>query len=235
MAILTEDEILIYAPKLADLIGSDELIGLIQLTQSVIEGADGIGRPIELTIFTETKWWQNGSPIAPSYHLLYNPYDESYESSVKLILSYPEQYKKTALIRNSSNSSNTFSSEGSNLQNYIYNLYDSGSEITLGIGEFSISNGILTIHRNSHTWRHLEVTYQAGLDFTLDTNEIRNFKAGFGKLLSFIATSPQYNDSIKRVKVPFDEYEIEYNQGGDIYDIPPSLLSFAMKYKPIVV
>lgn len=223
MAILTEDDLFIYAPSLVPLIGSDALIGKLAYLQSIIESPIACNRAIELNIFDENITYTNSNPAHNTFFLAYTPVDLTYIPTIEIRLGADPVHSNYALL----------SSQYHGVLPPYNRAYPLGYYETLTVDDYTLfQNGELRIDKHTLI-RDLRISYQAGLNFSLNTQEIKAFKSASGNLLQFVHTSGAYQ-GIQEIDVPFDEYRIKYStgSGSEPYSIPPQLLSFFKKYSP---
>lgn len=223
MAILNDDDIFKYCPSLADLIGTDELEGKLDYVQSLVESSRGCNRAIELQVWTEKINYTYSTPRRNEFYLAYTPVDLSYEPVIQIRKGYDPVHSEYALLNSLYYDDNIYPYyRTDNLDEYEVLVPD---DYTL------YQNGELLIHKASLV-RDIRIEYKSGLDFSLDTQEIRNFKAAVGNLLNFISSNGAYQ-GVAEVQVPFDEYTIRYNTGRlDPFSIPDSLMLAFRKYRP---
>lgn len=229
MAILTIADIPTYAPQLETEIGKPALLGKLDYLQSVIEGLEGCNRPIEINEFTEQINCVNLNPCQDYLSLSYAPVDFSdiaYVPIVEVRYGANEDYVKYALL------SSEYNSYYSN-QIRPYWFTNCNDWITLGDTDYVLEvSGILRITKLISI-TDIRVTYRAGLNFSLNNQEIRSFKASAGQLLQYLYKSATYS-GVSRVQVPFDEWQVSFNNRGvDAYSIPDNLMSFFKKYRPL--
>ena len=222
MAILNDDDILKYCPSLADLIGTDELEGKLDYVQSLVESSLACNREIELKVWTEKINYVYSSPRRNEFYLSYTPVDLTYEPTIEIRKGHDPVHSEYALLNSLYYDDNVYPYyRTSNLDEYE----------TLEPDDYSLyQNGELLIHKASLV-RDIRIEYKSGLDFSLDTQEIRNFKSAVGNLLNFITNDASYQ-GVKTVEVPFDEYKIEFNSKSEPFVIPSILLLPFKKYRP---
>lgn len=219
MAILNDDDIFIYCPSLVNLIGSDELIGKLDYVQSLVESSLGCNREIELKVWSEKITYTFSTPQRNEFYLAYTPIDLTFVPTIEIRKGFDPVHSDYALLNNFYYDENAYYRRG--LDEYE----------TLNPDDYTLyQNGELLIHKASLA-RDLRIEYKSGLDFSLTTQEIKNFKSAVGNLLNFITSDGAYQ-GVEEVEVPFDEYRIKYNSKNQPFVIPPQLMLFFKKYRP---
>lgn len=221
MAILNDDDILKYCPSLANLIGTDELEGKLDYAQSLVESTLGCNREIEIKVWTEKINYVYSSPRRNEFYLSYTPVDLTYVPIIEIRKGFDPVHSEYALLNSLYYDDNVYPYYRRVLDEYELLVPD---DFTL------YQNGELLIHKASLV-RDIRIEYKSGLDFSLDTQEIRIFKSAVGNLLNFISNDASYQ-GVKSVEVPFDEYKIEFNSKSEPFAIPDILLLPFKKYRP---
>lgn len=222
MSILSDDDILKYAPSLANLIGTEELDGKLDYVQSLVESSLGCDREIELKIWTEKINYVYSTPRRNEFYLAYTPIDLTYVPTIEIRKGLDPVHSEYALLNSLYYDDNVYP---------YYRTTNLDEYETLEPDDYTLyQNGELLINKASLV-RDIRIEYKSGLDFSLDTQEIRSFKSAVGNLLSFITNDASYQ-GVKTVEVPFDEYKIEFNAKGEPFVIPPQLMLFFKKYRP---
>jgi len=222
MAILNDDDILKYCPSLAPLIGTDELDGKLDYVQSLVESSLGCDREIELKVWTEKINYVYSTPRRNEFYLAYTPVDLSYEPTIEIRKGHDPVHSEYALLNSLYYDDNVYP---------YYRTANLDEYETLEPDDYTLyQNGELLVHKASLV-RDIRIEYKSGLDFSLDTQEIRSFKSAVGNLLSFITNDASYQ-GVKTVEVPFDEYKIEFNAKGEPFVIPQQLMLLFKKYRP---
>ena len=221
MAILSDDHILKYCPSLAPLIGTDELEGKLDYAQSLVESSLACNREIEPKVWTEKINYVYSSPRRNEFYLSYTPIDLTYVPTIEIRKGFDPVHSEYALLNSLYYDDNVYPYYRRGLDEYE----------VLEVDDYTLyQNGELLIHKASLV-RDIKITYKSGLDFSLDTQEIRNFKSAVGNLLNFISNDASYQ-GVKTVEVPFDEYKIEFNSKSEPFVIPSTLLLPFKKYRP---
>ncbi len=221
MTILTESDVSIYAPSVT--LSGDALLGAILNAQYQIESAKGANRPLEITQFIEQK------------HLNYNQ-QTAYLSYQPLIITdlYPMEVKVRI-----GNEVDVF---GYGISPQEWQILDSSNYILDNhLGRVNLNlNNILTyyswwgyFYQNTRAfYTEIQISYYSGFDFTDNTNlDVLFIKSMCGQVLSYLQ-SPSYQ-GVKRLIVPFREFEIEYNN-SIVGEIPKELFTPLWKYRPII-
>jgi hypothetical protein len=222
MAILNDDDILKYCPSLASLIGTDELDGKLDYVQSLVESSVGCNRAIEPQVWTEKINYTYSSPRRNEFYLAYTPIDLTYIPTIEIRKGFDPVHSEYALLNSLYYDDN------------IYPFYRRGLDEyeTLEPDDYTLyQNGELLIHKATLI-RDLRIEYKSGLDFSTNTQEIKNFKSAVGNLLNFITSNGSYQ-GLEEVQVPFDEYTIRYNsRNSEPFVIPEQLMLPFKKYRP---
>ena len=222
MAILSDDDILRYCPSLAPLIGTEELEGKLDYVQSLVESSLGCDREIELKVWTEKINYVYSTPRRNEFYLAYTPIDLTYVPTIEIRKGLDPVHSEYALLNSLYYDDNVYP---------YYRTTNLDEYETLEPDDYTLyQNGELLINKASLV-RDIRIEYKSGLDFSLDTQEIRSFKSAVGNLLSFITNDASYQ-GVKTVEVPFDEYKIEFNAKGEPFVIPPQLMLLFKKYRP---
>lgn len=221
MAILTPSDAGIYAPDVT--LTGDALDSALLYVQALIESEKGANRPLEITSFTERK---QVNLNAQTVYLSYVPVLEEPSPVIKV--------------------------RTGNIQNMVRDVIPVGDWQTLEPDTYTLDvDGRLNFNENyyhyfnygyygsSGYYKHhyvseCELTYSSGWDFTQNTPEINQLKASAGRILSWVygQNSGSYQ-GVKRLKVPFKEFEVEWSDKQLPGTIPDDLFLTFIKYRPI--
>lgn len=216
--ILSESDCLIYAPSVEQT--GEILLGSILQVQAIIESK--IGRSLEMTEYTEKKSLNRE---------LQNTY-----------LSYfPIVNPPVPTVKIRSGNTLTRSRQGvpiSDWQELTEDEYTLDSDGLINLNMESIHQNYLSYFYGYNEYKfnkistEIEVTYSAGVNFTLNTSEVKMLKAAAGAILAYI-DSPNFK-GVSSLEVPFREFKISYSSSSPA-TVPDSLFLPFMKYKPVVL
>lgn len=209
---LTEDDIPIYAPTVT-LVG-DALEGAIAIAQSIAESPAGASRPLEIQPVTEVlplnefqACFLTRSPILEISLV------EARSGKFKDMTGYPYQAAPWHEIPET---------------NWLIDV----NELTVIATEaffngWNVGYGV----RARICLSEAKVTYTSGYDPTDDTDpDTRYIKSHLGQILTYLQGSNY--QGVKRLEVPFREFEIEYANAAPA-TIPDALLMPFQKFQPI--
>jgi len=203
--IITQDELITYAPSLVD---NPNFTNLILLTQSLIESSKGCNRSLEITDYQEIK---KINKFNRNVFLSYFPFLEPITVEVRYNSSVTRFGRKISV------------SDWKLLPESAYVLDANG---TINFSNL-LSNSLGNIPDEAR------LSYQAGFDFTDTENpEIIKLKSLFGSVLEY--TQSNSFKGVKKLDID-GEVSIEYSgnsNNNSSFEIPESLLLLFKKYSP---
>ncbi len=222
MSILTEDDVIALAPSIS-LRGAALNVAIAQI-QAEIEGYRGANRKLEVT---EYKSIYRIHTQSQSFHLDYSP-----------VVGDPTLRGRFGNIRNRYGNQ-TGLSDWVEIANDAF-ILDGDGFITLNrawsLSSSAFFSSSFTSSSRSRTFTEVEVTYQAGFDFSADCCEVQAIKANAIAVLNYQVLSPAYS-GIAEEDID-EEYKIRYFSPGKASGIvagqvPEGLLQPFWKYKTI--
>jgi hypothetical protein len=212
MAILTEDDIPIYAPSVKAT--GDALEGLLAYVQSICESPMAANRPLEITDKTEI--------------LQLNEFQSCFLTNHPIV-SLSAVEVRSGKLRDFT---------GFPYSNSPWRSVEL-DRVSLDENELSIvtsetfwdgwNRGYLT-HHGTPLFTEAKVTYATGYDFSVNSPDTIYIKSYAGQILSYLE-SANYK-GVKRLEVPFREFQIEFTP-SPINAIPDALLGAFHRFRPI--
>jgi len=110
-------------------------------------------------------------------------------------------------------------------------LIDSDRMLSLkgGISSESIYLPVAAYHAHRQYFTEVQVTYSAGIDFSLATQEVKIIKSAAASLLNYIR-SVQFQ-GVEMIQVPFDEFRVKFTAGIMPGVVPKELTAMFRAYR----
>lgn len=219
MAILSNSDVPLYAPSVE--LSGEALQGALIQAQFIAEGFGGANRRLEVQPYDLVLRLQPAQQIA---HIPYFPLVIDEDRPLIVHARHTGDFSMGAWV------------QGDHLWETLeedthYILDRQTNRITLL--RFSAGNsswGLRDYYCNQYT--EIRVQFYSGFEFTEPLSEEENsIKASLGQLLAYLQSPPFLG--VKRLQVPFREYEIEYQQ-QPAGQVPEYLLQAFRRYRPVV-
>ena len=222
MAILNETDILTYAPTVT-LTGA-ALTGAILQAQFIAEGAMGANRPLEIRRYSLII---KLNPAQQTCYLPYFPIVVDDDHPFELQARFSGAVAMSGGWLRSDKLWETLSPDS-----YIIESENNRVALLTFAGNLDRWDGSYRDYCN-YRFTEVKVNFYSGFDFASEelSNEAIHIKSSLGQVLTYLQ-SGQYQ-GVKRLQVPFREFEIEHTDTPTA-TIPESLLAPFKRYRAVV-